>query len=154
GLHHKNCRCASVEVFPLPDGRRPLETALVAGMGWQVGGPVGIATAYALTLASLQKGIEGRELMQKQDSTTVPAGAQGWGRLHRASEKLGHQTAEATMWPVNPDTGKTTVLEARLFNQEPLRVAADDVSGTRRTDMLEMGVIQTDDLRKKPEGIQ
>jgi hypothetical protein len=150
GLDRKNCKCASVEVYILPSGgyggQRPLETALASTLGQN---PLTMLINYVSTLVSLQQGIQGHELLQRHERVVVPAGRHGWVRVRWTADRPGFQTAQATMWMGNPETGKTTELEVRARNYEPLRMAADDAFGNRRTDLLTFGTVQAEDLRKR-----
>jgi len=99
GLDKGNCRCTSVEVFLLPETRRPS----VPIVGPTIAGavcPGNPATAFQalfgltvvpLAVAHLQEQISGDELVRPSGygSTTVPASAVGWVRLNWHGERAG-----------------------------------------------------------------
>jgi hypothetical protein len=99
GLDHKTCRCASVQAFVLPEKRRP-QLLAVAGafegllaQGLVLQGAVLAAGSYE----ALERGLDGKELLQQDEdvSATVPARAVGWVRLKWSGEQAGPQRLNA-----------------------------------------------------------
>ncbi len=122
GLYHKNCQCGSLEVFTLPEERRPwIARTATAFLCARPLGPLHSISLYWLGLNQIQEGVEGKELLEKLEKTPVAAGAIGWTRLGW-SERKGKQSLKAEMWFDNPTTGKTGTVTVALYFHEPLRV--------------------------------
>ena len=122
GLHRKNCQCGTVEIFTLPEERRPwIARSAAAINGVRPLGPLHSLSLCCLALHQMQEGITGHELLEKTEKTPIAPAAIGWARLGW-SERKGKQSLAAELWFDNPSTGKTGTLNVALYFHEPLRV--------------------------------
>ena len=140
GLQRKSCKCGSVELFVLPEDRRPW-VAQTAGAACGVGcfGPMNAVALSVSALHHIQNGVEGTELLSKAEKAAVPAGQLGWARIGW-SDRTGKQNLEATLWYDDPAAGKTGTLNLALFFHEPFRVRSNLALGVFKEAALEKGV--------------
>jgi hypothetical protein len=133
GVEWKNCTCAGVELFVVPDWERWKERKqqvdAVAKTG-QVG--IGLLNPLAVVpevkdpeLAKLEAAAKPIALPEKTDSVTVPPGAVGWVRIRWTGDK-GPKLLTAKLWFGAPGAGQLD-LETRVHFLPPLRVVASDV---------------------------
>jgi hypothetical protein len=144
----KGCQCSSVDVGVLPVHDQAGLAAATVGCGTQ--GPTVATTAFFLTLAGMQTGkdVLTYELLNKSESAPVPAGAVAWLRLNWIPEKAGPKILDATLWVDSEKTGKTVTLSVRTVTYEPIRVVAISHDGTRRPEVLGLGILRDEDLQK------
>jgi hypothetical protein len=140
GVQHKNCSCASVKVYVLPEDRRAwLARSAVATLGTAQAGALRSLSLLSLAMNHVQKGVEGHELLEKTEKTPVPAGQVGWARLGWSGRE-GKQTLVAILWFDDPANGKNGILNLALYFHEPLRVRSTLAVGTLSDENLEKGV--------------
>ena len=140
GLQRKSCKCGSVELFVLPEDRRPwVARTAAAACGVAPFGPLNAIALCGPAVRQIQHGVEGNELLTTTEKATVPPGQFGWARIGW-SDRTGKQSLEATLWYDDPAVGKTRTLNIALFFHEPFRVRSNLRLGTFKEAALEKGV--------------
>lgn len=141
GLDRKSCRCAGVEVLVMAAANR----RLVAPWAVALCGTGGLAPLLAVPLAgqgmaALEKGASSTELLEKNESVTVPGNMLGWVRLHYKGERAGPQALSASLWMDDRAAGQPATLQLRMVYFPPFANEPTLDVGTLRDDDLQRGV--------------
>jgi hypothetical protein len=154
GLATKSCKCASVEVFLLPESQRPQLLALAASRLALAGaaGPLSVqlmpeaslprvyklaAALQTIPLAAAQDAKTLRDLakvegvpLTTENSVVVPAGGLGWVRLHWKTERVESRILGLELWTDQKNNPTTTNLSARASIVLPLEMPTEMEVGT------------------------
>jgi hypothetical protein len=139
GLRRKSCRCAGVEVFVLPAGRLPQETAAATTLAVAGQSPLAGVCAHVLALEGARKDVPGTDLMERSESVSVEAGREGWLRLRWKGERVGPQELTALLWMDTVEPRKEASLSVRAYFNDPLRSRATLPLGYLRDEVLAKG---------------
>jgi len=130
GLDRKNCTCASVEVFLVPEEWLKSPEALSLGKGKPptLEDFAAASEAKNTALAALESTLKPL-VMENQDriSHKVAPGGFGWIRLRYNNDKAGPINLFANLWYGKHDSGITSRLDLRNEVVPPMRASGNEV---------------------------
>lgn len=137
GLARKNCKCLSVELYPLPpDWEARLPKGFDLANGLALGAGPAVACRQALAPAVLAGQLTPVHLEQLAEGE-IPAHGEGWVRLKWSADKAGGQQINAVLWTDNKADGPTVTLNAMVMYHPAAQATLAVDAGKRNVSELE-----------------